>query len=79
MFVLNDNVISKQIFMTDCCKGAFTFYIDRRGWVGGQQNVYAYDVNDHFYSLDLSTKGEWVVKNAQKLIYVVIEWPLTIN
>ena len=59
--------------------GAFKNYVDRRGWVGGQQNVYTFIVNDLFYLLSLSTRGGWVVKNVQKPVYVVIEWPLTIN
>ena len=39
--------------------GAFKNYIDRKGWVGGQPNVYAYKVNDHFLFNELVYEG-WV-------------------
>ena len=68
-FILSEN--------TWLLKGAFNNYIDRRGWVGGQLNVYAHKVKDLFYSLYWSTRGGWVVKIVQKSVYVVIECPLS--
>ena len=29
-------------------KGTFKNYVDRKRWVGGQSNVYANKMNDHF-------------------------------
>ena len=37
----------------------FKYYVDRRGWVGGQANVYAYKANDLFLFTLFVYKG-WV-------------------
>ena len=38
-------------------KGTFTIYVDMKGWVGGQSNVYAHKVNDHFLFTSIVYKG----------------------
>ena len=40
---------------TNLTKGLFKNYVDRRGWVGGQPNVYAYKVNGSVNGLFLLT------------------------
>ena len=56
--------------------GTFNNYVDRKGWVGGQSNVYGYNINDLFLFTSSVYKG-WVVQKVQKTVYVVIECPLT--
>ena len=56
--------------------GAFENYVDRKGWVVGQSNVYANKVNDLFYLLCLSMKGGWVATKVENSVYVVVECPL---
>ena len=34
--------------LTNICRGAFKNYVDRKGWVDGQSNVYTYYVNGIF-------------------------------
>ena len=38
-------------------KGAFNNYVDKRGWVGGQLNVYAHKVKDFFLFTSFVYKG----------------------
>ena len=38
-------------------QGAFNNYIDRRGWVGGQVNVYAHKIKDHCLFTSFVYKG----------------------
>ena len=46
---------------------AFNNYIDRRGWVGGQVNVYAHKIKHHCLFTSFVYKGcGWVVRNVQK-------------
>ena len=40
-------------------RGAFKNYVDKKGWVGGHSNVYAYRVNDVFLFTLLVYEG-WV-------------------
>ena len=40
-------------------KGSFNNYVDMKGWVGGQSNVYAHKVNDLFLFTSIVYKG-WV-------------------
>ena len=50
--------------------------VDKKWWVGGQSNVYVRQIDlvkMALKSLLLSTKGRWVVKKAQKSVYIVIE------
>ena len=51
-------------------------YVDRRGWVGGESNVYAHKVNGLFLFTSIVYNG-WVVKKVQNSVNVVIEWPQT--
>ena len=37
--------------------GAFNNYVDRKGWVGGQSNVYAYKKNDLFLFTSFDYEG----------------------
>ena len=37
--------------------GAFKNYVDRKGWLGSQSNVYAYNVNDLFLLTSFIYKG----------------------
>ena len=39
--------------------GTFNNYVDMKGWVGGQSNVYAHKVNDLFLFTSIVYKG-WV-------------------
>ena len=59
------------------CQGAFNNYVEMKGWVGGQLNVYANQVKTTFYLLYLPTRGGWVVQKVQKIVYVVSEYPLS--
>ena len=51
-------------------------YVDKKGWVGGQPNVYVgyMDIVKRGPKcLLLFTRGRWVVKKAQNSVYVVVE------
>ena len=40
-------VLGKSLLLYfEVSKGAFNNYVDRKGWIGGQSNVYAYKIND---------------------------------
>ena len=54
--------------------GPFNNYVDRKGWVGIQSNVYAYKINDYFLFTSFVFEG-WVGgQKCPKFCYVVIEW-----
>ena len=49
-------------------EGAFKNYVDRKGWVGGQSNVYACKVNDLFIFTFLYLQGVgWWSKKSKIL------------
>ena len=57
-------------------QGSVNNYVDKKGWVGGQSNVYVGFIDLVKMgpkSLFLSTRGRWVVKKPQNSVYVVIE------
>ena len=53
------NAAFQPILSKQCSKGAFNNYVDRRGWVGGQANVFAYKVNDLFLFTLFVYEGCW--------------------
>ena len=55
--ILDHELMLDNFLITSSVKGAY--YIDRRGWVGGQSNVYTYKVNDLFLLTSFVYKG-WV-------------------
>ena len=46
--------------------GSFSNYVDMKGWMGGQSNVYAHKVNDLFLSTLLVYKGWLGGQNGPK-------------
>ena len=57
-------------------KGSFNNYVDKKGWVGGQSNVYMGQIDIVEIGpkcIFLSTRGRWVVKKGENFVYVVIE------
>ena len=51
--------------------GAFSNYEDRRGWVRGLSNVYAYKVNDLSLLTSFVYEGFVGIQKVQKSVYVV--------
>ena len=48
------------VTLIEAALGSFKNYVDRKGWVGGQSNVYAHNVNDlFFYLIHLRGVGGW--------------------
>ena len=63
--------VARSLSVGRLVKGAFKNYIDKKGWVGGQSNVYTHKVKDIF-SLTLSVYEGWV-GGHQKSVHIVIE------
>ena len=55
------------VTLIEAALGSFKNYVDRKGWVGGQSNVYAHNVNDLFFLPHSSTRGRWVVNKSLKI------------
>ena len=48
--------------------GAFNNYVDRKGWVGGQSNVYAYNIDDLFLFTSIVYKGWFGGQKKSKIL-----------